>query len=150
MILILEVTIFLAFVLAVISDDSTITSISDSYHNLKEYEMGYLFGLMCLIVGSLHALHGGVFFVVSGVSLASISMVQFLKLNKAKEGIAHYWLAVLSGAASLLGLAFSDKEIIWPSVAILIIALSVRREHNALFLIELFSFLLICMGVAQL
>jgi hypothetical protein len=142
----IELFIFLYYVIYVAAEYDVLPSISESW-----YQMGrekFLFTLFCFSLGTIHATHGGVLFFLSGSSLIFAGAATTFKPKRTTAYYVHMAGAIMAIVLSVAALA--THGIWWPIPAIIIIALAIRRDDNATWWVEIFSFLFIMMGITQL
>lgn len=136
----------MAYVIYVAAQYDILPSISQSWYEMDRDKP--LFTFFCVSVGALHLGHGGVLFFLSGACLVFVGVATRFKPKRTTEYYIHMGGAVMAIVLSVVSLLISG--IWWPAVAILILALAVRRDENATWWVEIFSFLFIIMGIAQI
>jgi hypothetical protein len=148
---IIQLTIFVLYILYIYNKFGVLSSISESWYKLQDIKKSYLFTLFCMLIGCLMFFNGtgnSVFYFLSGVGLCFSGTAAAFRSKGAYTNIVHFTgagFAVLFGA---MGLWYEFGNYI----PLLIIFLSglfmlLTKFSNFLWWFEITSFLAIVSGV---
>ena len=146
-----QLVIFATYVAYITYRFGILPSISESHYKLNTVRQGYFFTIFCWALATTMIFQSDQstpLYFFSGMGLAFVGAATQFKWSGANTHLVHYLGAVLGIGCAVMGLYFESH--LWQPAAIIVVfsaLCSINRTKNAIFWVEIVSFLAIITGL---